>query len=142
MSAHPIRNDFAQKVAATLAESWSAWNLRERESDAILLTPCETLDEVVVEALERGGWQSGDILAVQYSHAGRGKHTLWQFQIKQSTKVGTWRQSTNGGRTVFVGRMEPKLICQIALAAPFAPVLRFDAFRDGAVGRDLTLVEG
>lgn len=141
MSAQPIRNDFAQKVAAARAESWSAWNLRERESDAILLTPCDTLDQVVAQALERGGWQSGDILAVQQSHAGRGKHTLWQFKITRSGKVGTWRESTNGGGRVLVGRMEPKLVCQVALAAPLQPVLRFDAFRDGVVGRDLALVE-
>lgn len=140
MSALPIRNDFADKVAAARAESWSAWNLREQQSDSILLTPCETLDDAVKQALERGGWQSGDVLAVQYSHAGRGRHTLWQFRITRSTKNGTWRASTNGGRRVFEGRIEEKLFAQVALAAPFAPVLRFDALRDNAVGADLSLV--
>jgi hypothetical protein len=122
-------------------ETWSAWRLGERESYPLELGHPETLDEAVMHAMGQVVFP-GTILAVQHSHAGTRKHTLWQFQIKQSTKHGTWRDSTNGGRKVFVGRLEPKLISQIALAEPFAPVLPFDAFRDDPVGVDRQMVEG
>src|SRR5690606_19273755 len=137
-----IVNHFAaaQRAVATPAETWTAWRLGERESIPIDVGQPATLDDALIAAMGRVT-QAGEIVAVQHSHTGRGKHTLWQFKVKRSTKVGTWRDSENGGRRVFVGRLEPKLICQTAMAAPFAPVEPFDAFRDDAVGRDLTLVE-
>jgi hypothetical protein len=138
-AAHHLRH-FGAAVESLRADRWQAWSLHERESDAILLTPCETVEEAVNQALERGCWQSGDILAVQHSHAGTGRHTLWQFQIKRSSKR-TWRRSYDGGPPVPVYAMEPKLVCQVALAAPLQPVPRFDAFRDDPAGRDAQLVE-
>lgn len=127
-------------IASQRAESWQAWKLGERESYPI--TPiCDTLDQATQQALRALCWQPGDTLAIQHSHAGRNIHTLWLFTVKQSTKVGIWRESTNGGRKVFVGKLLAKPICQTALAEPFAPVRPFDAFRDDPVGRDLTLVE-
>lgn len=141
MGALPITNDFAAKVAPLNAESWQAWRLGERESLPIPLHAPATLNEAMAQALSATGWNAGDTLAVQYSHAGLRKFTLWQFTIRRSTRNGTWRAATDGGRRVFVGNLEPKLICETALASAFAPVLRFDAFRDDAVGRDLTLVD-
>lgn len=132
---------FDAAVQSLHAESWQAWKLGERESDAITLDAPATLDEAVRQAIARGCWQPRDTLAVLYNHAGLRKNTLWLFTVKRSTKHGTWRDATDGGRKVFVGRMEPHLICETAVEA-FAPVLRFDAFRDDPVGRDLTLVEG
>lgn len=122
------------------AESWQAWNLHQDQSDAIPLTPCEAIGDAVTQALERGGWQSGDTLAVQHSHAGTRSHTLWQFRVTRSTRKGFWRAATDGGRPVFVGKMEAKLFAQVSLAAAFEPVLRFDALRDDAVGVDRSLV--
>lgn len=122
------------------ADEWRAWRLGERESDEVALNAPETLNETVRQALVGLCWHSRDVLAVQYRHSGLGKIMLWQFAIRRSTKRGTWRAAYDGGRKVFVGALEPKLICETALAAPFTPVLRFDAFRDDAVGRDLTLV--
>ena len=138
-----VVNDFAaaQRAVAMPAESWTAWRLGERESDLIALNAPETLDDAVCQAMTAMSWQSGDTLAVQYRHECLGKITLWQFTVRRSTKHGTWRDATDGGRRVFVGRMEPKLTLQIELAAEFAPVLRFDALRDCPVGCDLTLVE-
>lgn len=121
-------------------ETWQAWKLGERESLPIDLDAA-TLDEAVSQALSATSWHSGDILAVQHSHAGTGKFTLWQFAVKKSTRNGHWREALDGGRPVFVGRMEPKLLCQTALAVSFAPVEPFDAFRDDPVGIDRALVE-
>jgi hypothetical protein len=123
------------------AAAWSAWKLNERESDALKLDAPETLDEVVAQAMSGISLQPGDTLAIQCSHAGRGKNTLWLLQVKRSTKVYDYRPSANGGRPVRVGRLYPELVAQTELAAPFAPVPRFDAFRDCPVGRDAQLVE-
>lgn len=130
---------FEHKLRPVNAESWQAWTLGERESLPIALDAPEGLDEAVMQAVAR--CKPGDVLAVQYSHAGRRSHTLWQFAIRRSSKVGIWRDATDGGRRVFVGRLEPKLVCQTALAAPLQPVLRFDALRDDPVGVDRSLVE-
>ena len=140
MSAPAVRNDFAQKLRPLNAEQWSAWRLGERESDPVPPIGPDTLDDAVRQALHKLAVQPGDILAVQYTHAGLRKHTLWQFAVKRSTKRYRWRPATDGGKPVKVHELEPKLIAQTALAAPLAPVERFDAFRDDAVGRDLTLV--
>lgn len=139
MTDQQVISHFAAAVESIRAETWSAWHLGERVSYPIELNAPDTLDEAVMQAMGRV-IHPGTILAIQCSHHGLGKHTLWQFAVKRSGKVGTWRDSTNGGRKVFVGRMEPKLFAQVSLAAPFAPVLRFDALRDGAVGADLQLV--
>lgn len=140
MSAQPIRNDFAEKVRPVNAEQWSAWRLGERESYPIELGSPETLDEAVRQALTGIAFHPKDTLAVLYTHAGLRKSTLWLYAIKRSTKRGTWRDSANGGRRVFVGNLEPVLTLQTEVAA-FAPTLRFDAFRDDAVGVDRQLVE-
>lgn len=137
-----IVNDFAEKVAATKLESWQAWRMGERESDPLAIGSTTSLEEAVNAALLAIFWQSGDCLAVLHSHTGLRKFTLWQFTVRRSSKNGVWRDSTNGGRKVFVGRLEPKLVSKTVLAAPFAPVERFDAFRDNPVGVDLQLVEG
>lgn len=134
-----ITGAFTAKLRPLQAECWQAWSLGERDSLPIALDAPDGLDEAVMQAVAH--CQPGGTLAVQYAHAGRRSHALWLFAVKRSSKVGMWRESTNGGRKVFVGRLEPKLICQSALAAPFAPVEAFDAFRDDPVGRDLTLVE-
>ena len=123
------------------AETWQAWRLGERESDAFDLDAPETLDEAVRQVLATHRLQQGDKVAVQWHHAGRGKRTLWLFQIKRSTTHFDYRPSTNGGPPVKVGRVYPVLLLETALAAEFAPVLRFDAFRDNAAGHDLSLVE-
>ena len=138
-----IVSDFAaaQRAVAVPAEQWTAWRLGERESYPIDLGQPETLDDALMAAMGRVT-DSGQIVAIQHSHTGRGKHTLWQFKVSRSTKRGTWRDSTNGGRRVFVGRLEPKLLFgPVAMAAPFAPVEPFDAFKDDPVGVDRSLVE-
>lgn len=131
---------FRAAVATLRAETWSAWRLGERESYPLVLGDPETLDEALMAATAQAT-DSGQIIAIQHSHAGRRQHTLWQFRVTRSKHKGTWRDSTNGGRKVFVGKLEAKLIAQIALAEPFAPALPFDAFRDCPVGRDSGLVE-
>lgn len=124
------------------AETWAAWKLGERESDALPLDEPETLDEAVRQAMGPGRcWNQGDRLAVQHTHAGRGKRTLWLFNVKRSTTHFDYRPATDGGAPVRVGRLYPVLLLETALAADFAPVLRFDAFRDDAVGVDRSLVE-
>lgn len=135
-----ITNDFAEKLAPLNVESWQAWKLGERESLPIKLDAPAMLDEAVAQALTNACWHPGDTLAVQYGHAGLRKFTLWQFAVRRSTKRYRWRPATDGGAPVKVCEPEAKLLSQVALAAPFAPVLRFDAFRDDAVGRDLSLV--
>jgi hypothetical protein len=131
---------FDAAVGALNAEQWNAWRLGERESDAATLDAPATLDDAVRQALTSLCLHRGDTLAVLYTHAGRNKRTLWLYAIKQSTKRYHWRAATDGGRQVKVYALEPVLICETAMAS-FEPVLRFDAFRDDAVGRDLTLVE-
>jgi hypothetical protein len=131
---------FAAAVTTLRAETWSAWRLGERESLPIDLGQPETLDDALLAAMGRVT-DSGQIVAIQHSHAGRRQHTLWQFRVTRSTKKGTWRAATDGGRPVFVGKLEAKLLCEVALAAPFAPVEPFDAFRDDPVGVDRDVVE-
>jgi hypothetical protein len=140
MNAPETLRHFAAAVTTLRAETWTAWRLGERESLPIDLGQPETLDDALLAAMGRVT-DSGQIVAIQHSHAGRRKHTLWQFRVTRSTKRGVWRESTNGGRPVFVGKLEPKLLCEVALAAPFAPVLPFDAFRDDPVGVDRSVVE-
>jgi hypothetical protein len=134
-----LRRFEAATASLQRAETWAAWRLGERESLPIDLGQPETLDDALMAAMGRVT-DSGQVIAIQRSHAGRGKHTLWQFRVTRSTKKGTWRAATDGGRPVFVGKLEPKLLCEVALAAPFAPVLPFDAFRDDPVGNDPQIV--
>jgi hypothetical protein len=136
-----LRRFEAATASLQRAETWAAWRLGERESLPIDLGAAETLDDALLAAMGRVT-DSGQIVAIQRSHAGRRQHTLWQFRVTRSTKRGVWRESTNGGRPVFVGKLEPKLLCEVALAAPFAPVEPFDAFRDDPVGCDLQLISG
>lgn len=131
---------FAHKLRPINAECWQAWLLGKQSNYPIELDAPETLNEALSQAVAHAG-NTGDTLAIQYSHTGRGKHTLWLFAVKRSTKHGTWRPAYDGGRKVFVGNLEPKQLAEMALAAPFKPVEPFDAFRDDPVGRDLTLVE-
>lgn len=132
---------FAAATEALRAETWAAWRLGPSVSYPIDLGNPESLDEAVMQAMGQMR-HPGDMLAVQCSHVGRGRHILWQFKVQQSSKIGIWRDSTNGGRKVFVGRLEAKLLSEVALASPFAPVEPFDAFRDDPRGRDLSVVEG
>jgi hypothetical protein len=140
MNAPETLRHFAAAVTTLRAETWTAWRLGERESLPIDLGQPETLDDALLAAMGRVT-DSGQIVAIQHSHAGRRQHTLWQFRVTRSTKRGVWRDSTDGGRKVFVGKLEAKLLCCVALAAPFAPVLPFDAFRDDPVGVDRSVVE-
>jgi hypothetical protein len=140
MTTQQTLSHFAAAVTTLRAETWAAWRLGERESLPIDLGQPETLDDALLAAMGRVT-DSGQIVAIQHSHAGRRQHTLWQFRVTRSTKRGVWRDATNGGRPVFVGKLEPKLLCEVALAAPFAPVLPFDAFRDDPVGVDRSVVE-
>jgi hypothetical protein len=122
-------------------ERWQAWRITEHQTYPIALDRPETLKEAQDQAVAAVCWNRGEALAIQHSHDGAGKHTLWLYSIKQSTKRGRWRAAHDGGRPVFVGNFEPHLIAKTALAVPFAPVEPFDAFRDDPVGRDLSLVE-
>jgi hypothetical protein len=135
-----IRGAFAEKLRPVNAESWSAWRLGERESDALPLNAPNTLDEAVHQALTAIAFQPKDTLAVLYTHAGRNRRTLWLYAIKRSRKRGTLRAATDGGRKVFVGNLEPVLTLQTEVAS-FAPILRFDAFKDDPTGIDRSLVE-
>lgn len=45
------------------------------------------------------------------------------------------------GQTVRVEPLKADLVTRFAVAEDFSPIRPFDAFRDNAVGRDLTLVE-
>jgi hypothetical protein len=140
MNAPETLRHFAAAVTTLRAETWTAWRLGERESLPIDLGQPETLDDALLAAMGRVT-DSGQIVAIQHSHAGRRQHTLWQFRVTRSTKKGTWRPAYDGGRPVFVGKLEPKLLCEVAMAAPFAPVEPFDAFRDDPVGVDRSVVE-
>jgi hypothetical protein len=140
MNAPETLRHFAAAVTTLRAETWAAWRLGERESLPIDLGAAETLDDALLAAMGRVT-DSGQIVAIQHSHAGRRQHTLWQFRVTRSTKKGTWRPAYDGGRPVFVGKLEPKLLCEVAMAAPFAPVEPFDAFRDDPVGVDRSVVE-
>jgi hypothetical protein len=140
MNAPETLRRFDAAVTTLRAETWTAWRLGERESLPIDLGQPETLDDALMAAMGRAT-DAGQIIAIQRSHAGRRQHTLWQFRVTRSTKKGTWRAATDGGRPVFVGKLEAKLLCEVALAAPFAPVEPFDAFRDDPVGVDRDVVE-
>jgi hypothetical protein len=138
MSGQQIRGAYASKLPN--AESWQAWRVGERESDAATLDAPTTLDEAIAQAMATMCWHPGDTLAVLYTHTGLSKRTLWLHTIRSSTKRYSWRQATDGGRPVKVAALEPKLILQTEVAA-FAPIERFDAFRHDPAGVDLHLVE-
>jgi hypothetical protein len=128
--------------SALRCDQWQAWRLGERESYALDLGTPETLDDAVMAALGQA-LDAGHIIAIQHSHAGQGSHTLWQFKTTRSKHKGIWRDALDGGRRVFVGKLEAKLLVgPVALAAPFEPTRPFDAFRDDPVGRDVRIVEG
>ena len=141
MTDQTVLSHFNTAVETLRADHWTAWRMGERESYPIYLEGAETLPEAVAQAMCVGAWKSGDKLAVLYTHAGRNERTLTLYAIKVSTTKGMFRPSTNGGRQVFVGRAEPKLIFETAVQS-FAPVEPFDAFRDDPTGRDSQLVEG
>lgn len=144
MSNQATLSRFAASVESLQrADSWQAWKLGERQSHPIALdTAPDTVGEVVWRALSAMAWHSGDTLAIQHSHDGSGKHTLWLFAVKASKSKGSWRDSTNGGRKVLVAGLDAKPLSMTVLAAPFAPVLPFDAFRDDPTGFDRQMVEG
>ena len=79
------------------------------------------------------------VLTILREDAGRREKELRFYQIKQSTKRGTWRDAYDGGRKVFVGNLEPHLLHALAVRE-FEPVEAFDAFRDDPVGIDRSLV--
>jgi hypothetical protein len=141
MNAPETLRRFDAAVTTLRAETWTAWRLGERESYPLDLGQPETLDDALMAAMGRAT-DAGQIVAIQRSHAGSRKHTLWQFKTSRSTKKGTWRDAYDGGRRVFVGKLEAKLIVgPVALAAPFAPVEPADVLAD-PVGRDLQLISG
>ena len=123
------------------AVTWQAWKLGEHLVSDALPIEAETLDEAVAQAMQRCP-NRGDRFAVQWTHHGRGKRTFWLFNVKHSAKHCDWRPATDGGRAVRVPRPFPELLLHTELAADFAPVLRFDAFRDDAAGLDRQLIEG
>lgn len=82
----------------------------------------------------------GTVLAILMHDAGRNKRTLALYKVRESTKRYTWRASTNGGRPVKVGALEPVLLHVLDVHA-FEPVEAFDALRDCPVGVDRSLVE-
>jgi hypothetical protein len=120
-------------------EHWKAWRMGLQSSYPIYLEGPETAPEAVQQALRLACFQRGETLAVLYTHEGRNKRWLWLYAVKISTTKGTWRPSTNGGRPVFVGKPEAKLIVSAPVHS-FAPAEPFDAFRDNPVGTDLSLV--
>lgn len=130
---------FAQKLRPLHAESWTAWRLGERQSYPIELDAPASLDDALTQAVAHCS-DRGETLAILYSHAGLRKNTLWLYAVKRSTKKGTWRAAYDGGRKVFVGKLEPKLICETAMAS-FAPVEAFDALRDNPTGVDPALID-
>lgn len=130
---------FTTATESLRAEQFTAWRLGERESDELPLQAPLSLDDAVAQALATHRLHPGDTLAVLYEHAGRGKQTLWLHTIRKSTKNYRWRAAYDGGKPVKVCALEAKLICETAVQA-FAPVPRFDALRDDAVGADRSLV--
>lgn len=138
MTDQAIITRFNAAVESLPIESWQAWKLGEQVSYPIAIH-AETLPDVLQQAMAGTCWNPGDRLAVQHSHAGRKEHVLRLYTVRKS-KAGFWRDASNGGRKVFVPLLIPTLDIQIPLTAPFAPVEAFDAFRDNAVGLDLTLV--
>src|SRR5690606_30095696 len=112
----------------------------ERESYPIDLGQPETLDDALMAALGNLS-DTGQVLAIQYSHAGRRKHTLWQFRATRSRHKGFWRPAYDGGKPVFIGKLEAKPLLRVELDAPFQPREPFDAFRDDPVGVDRGLVQ-
>jgi hypothetical protein len=122
-------------------EHWKAWRMVGGIGYPIGFdTAPETVGEVVGRALAATAFNPGDMLAIQHSHEGRNEYRLGIYAVKRSGKNGTWRASYNGGRRVFDGRLEEKLMFAAELTQPFAPVEPFDAFRDNPVGLDLSLV--
>jgi hypothetical protein len=137
--ARPMTSPPSLRPVPMPVEQWQAWRMGQQSSYPIYLEGPETAPEAVEQALQAACFHRGETLAVLYTHEGRDERWLWLYSVKVSTTKGTWRPSTNGGRPVFVGKPEAKLVVSAPVQS-FAPVEPFDAFRDDPRGIDLSLV--
>jgi hypothetical protein len=141
MNAQATLSRFAASVESLhRADSWQAWKLGEQQSHPIALDRPNGLQAAIDQAVVGACWNRGDTLAVTHQHAGRAETTLWLHTIKQEAKP-VYRRDPVTGAAVRSQRLYPVLVSQVALAAPFAPVEAFDAFRDDPVGVDRTVVD-
>lgn len=134
-----ILRQFDAATAALRSVTFKAWKLGENESYPATLHAPEDFGEAVDQALALMSWNAKDVLAVLRIDAGRKQQTLRLYAVKRSTKRYAYRAAYDGGKPVRVGALEAVLISEAAVES-FKPVEPFDAFRDNAAGRDLTLV--
>jgi hypothetical protein len=81
----------------------------------------------------------GTVLTILMTDTGRNKSAVAFYKVRESSKRYTWRASTNGGKPVKVGALEPQLLHVLDVLS-FVPAEAFDAFRDEPTGRDFGLV--
>jgi hypothetical protein len=119
---------------AERAITFKAWR-----NDRPAETPADaTSIEEVAQALAATS-PRGTVLTIHMIDAGRNKQTVAFYTVRASSKRYSWRPAYDGGRPVKVPALEPHLLHCLDVHA-FAPVEAFDALRDDAVGRDLSLV--
>ena len=129
------RGAFAHRLPR--AVTFRAWR-ENRPVNCPALTAAQSFEEAIAAVLP--GSQHKSVVSVLRIDTGRNEQEVRFYRLKQSTKHGYWRDATDGGRKVFVGNLEPELLHALPVLA-FEPARPFDALRDGASGRDLTLVE-
>lgn len=140
MNTQPAHTTFArpQPFHPERATTFRAWiNNREIEG-CTALAEALTFEEAVA-AVEH--WANHkDSLSVLRDDAGKRSKLLQVYAIKRESK-NTWRRDPMTGLSEPYRKQYAALVYTMAVDA-FEPTRPFDAFRDNAVGRDLSLVEG
>lgn len=119
------------------ATTFRAW-IENREASSAELAAAQTFEEALAAVVHWASHKQN--VCILRDDAGRGEKLLQIYTVKQESKA-VWRRDPMTGLSAPSRRNYPVLIVQMAVDA-FEPTRPFDAFRDNAVGLDLTLVEG
>lgn len=125
------------------AITFKAWRNTRPIEGVSELTDCICIEEAAQLLAPRCG--KGAALVILMTDAGRNRKTLGIYKVRESTRRYSWRPSSNGGRPVKVGELEPLLLHAEDVHA-YAPVEPFRVTRDTTVaeivGNDVGLIEG
>jgi hypothetical protein len=138
VNTHPIRGAFAHKLPRAVA--FSAWRVPQAEASPAIpldIGQPDTLQDALNEALLGGGLLHKETLLIRRDDAASGAAMLYSYAIKRQSKATYVRGAAGPVRS------QP-LYLDLSFSLPvdaFVPVPPFDALRDGACGRDLSLVE-
>lgn len=126
-------------MPADRATTFQAWRVTQSAAYPARLAAPDTLDDAVAQALVGNCIQHKETLLVRVTPPTGPSH-LHAFVVKQKSQP-VWVRDDSTGVSKPIRPLYAAPIFSMAIDA-FMPTLPFDALRDPAHGRDLSLVEG